>query len=80
MNIPAIQIPADSAAPDLIGGLADTLHAAGHGAAHGGGENGPVDFTELLHHVQDARELDTPFGILHLPQFPPIHAAGLTID
>jgi F-type H+-transporting ATPase subunit a len=81
MNIPAIQISGDTLTSDTIHGAPDTLHAiVGHGAVAGGGEKGPVDFTELLHHVQDAKELDTPFGILHLPQFPPLHAAGLTID
>jgi F-type H+-transporting ATPase subunit a len=81
VNIPAIQISADTVGADTIHGVADTLHTiAEHGAAQGGGEKGPVDFTELLHHVQDAKELDTPFGILHLPQFPPFHIAGLSID
>jgi F-type H+-transporting ATPase subunit a len=71
----------DTAAADTIHGVADSLHAiARHGAAQGGGEQGPVDFTELLHHVQDAKELDTPFGILHLPQFQPFHVAGIAID
>ncbi len=69
--IPPIGIPADTAQA-----AADTLRAA----AQGGGEKGPVDFTELLHHVQDARVLDTPFGRVDLPQFPPLHVAGMAID
>ena len=53
---------------------ADSLHAAG---AHGAGGN---LFAELLHHLQDAHTLETPFGYVALPQFPPISVAGLTID
>jgi F-type H+-transporting ATPase subunit a len=51
--------------------VADSAHAA-----HGG-EN---LFVELLHHTQDSRELDTPFGAIHLPHFEPFQVAGLTID
>jgi F-type H+-transporting ATPase subunit a len=66
---------------DTLHAVADTLHAmAEQGAAHGGGESGPVDFTELLHHVQDAKVLETPFGKLELPQFPPFHIAGIPVD
>jgi F-type H+-transporting ATPase subunit a len=61
----------DSAAPH---GAADTLHAA---AGHGEGNL----FTSLISHVYDAHELDLPFlGHVHLPEFPPLHLAGLTID
>jgi F-type H+-transporting ATPase subunit a len=78
VNVPFIQGAADTAH-----GAADTLRAGAEalGAAAGhGGEKGPVDFTELLHHVQDARVLDTPFGRVDLPQFPPLHLAGMSID
>lgn len=74
MNIPAIQIPA---AADTMHAVADTLHAV---AGPGGGEKGPVDFNELLEHVLDAKVLDTPFGKIPLPQFPPLHVAGMSID
>jgi F-type H+-transporting ATPase subunit a len=37
-------------------------------------------FTELLHHTQDSRQLDLPFAHIALPQFPPVHVAGVTID
>jgi F-type H+-transporting ATPase subunit a len=54
---------------------ADTLHAAGEHAA------GSVDFKELLAHVHDSHELELPFlGHVHLPQFPPVEIAGLTVD
>lgn len=58
---------------------ADTLHAGAHGAAadaHGGGNV----FAELLHHLNDAPKLETPFGYVYLPQFPPVHIGGLTLD
>ena len=81
MNIPAPQVSADAAhaAGDTLRTVADTLHAiAEHGAEHG--EKGPVNFTELLEHVQDAKVLDTPFGKVALPQFPPFHVGGMSID
>lgn len=82
MNLPVVQISADTALPagETIRAVTDTLlGAAENGAARGGG-GGPVDFTELLHHVQDARVLDTPFGRVVLPQFPPLHVAGMAVD
>ena len=60
----------------LLQAPADSLHAAAQAAE--GGTGGL--FNELLHHVQDARELETPFGVVDLPQFPPVHVAGLSID
>jgi F-type H+-transporting ATPase subunit a len=37
-------------------------------------------FAELLHHVQDSRELEIPFGHITLPQFDPVTIAGFTLD
>jgi len=35
----------------------------------------------IIHHVSDSREIDLqPLTTIHLPQFPPIHVLGLTID
>ena len=50
---------------------ADTAHAG-----HGGGNL----FVTLLHHVQDAPTLDTPFGAIHLPHFTPFTVAGISFD
>ncbi len=58
-------------------GAADTLHAAG---AHAGGPGEGNLFSELLHHLQDSHVLETPFGHIDLPVFPPIHVGGMTID
>jgi F-type H+-transporting ATPase subunit a len=61
--------------------IADTVRAvAEHGAAAHGAEKGGVDFGELLHHVQDSRHLELPFVSIHLPEFPPVHIAGMAID
>jgi|WetSurMetagenome_2_1015567.scaffolds.fasta_scaffold128894_2 F-type H+-transporting ATPase subunit a len=61
--------------------VADTVKAVvEHGAATHGAEKGGVDFAELLHHVQDSRHLELPFVSIHLPEFPPVHIAGMTID
>lgn len=57
--------------------FADTLRV---GAEQGVAHPGTDTFGELLHHVQDAHELETPFGILELPHFAPIRLAGLTLD
>ena len=59
--------------------VADTLHAGAHGAAageHGGGNI----FAELLHHLNDAPRIETPFGYIPLPQFPPVQIGGVALD
>jgi F-type H+-transporting ATPase subunit a len=57
--------------------LPDTLRA---GEAAGGSHGEENLFAELLHHVQDSRELETPFGHVHLPEFPPVEVLGITVD
>jgi len=65
--------------------IADTTHAAQavadtlEAGAHGGHRGGNI-FAELLHHLSDAPKLETPFGYIPLPQFPPVHIGGLTLD
>jgi F-type H+-transporting ATPase subunit a len=62
--------------------VADSLHQGADSlssAAHGG-ENGGNVFAELLHHVQDSREIEIPFGHVSLPQFDPVTLAGITLD
>lgn len=55
----------------------DTLHAG----ASQGGEHGGNMFTQLLHHVQDAHELELPLlGHVELPHFPPVEIAGVMVD
>ncbi len=51
---------------------ADTLQHA----EHGGGNI----FASLLHHVQDAPEIDTPFGTIHLPHLPSFTVGDITFD
>jgi F-type H+-transporting ATPase subunit a len=61
---------------------ADSLHGGAHAAAagaHGAHGDGNM-FAELLHHLNDAPKLETPFGYVPLPQFPPVEIAGMTID
>jgi len=59
-------------------GAADTLRSA---AAHGGGQGGGNLFVELLHHVQDSRQLDIPLlGHIDLPHFSPVKLVGISID
>lgn len=43
--------------------------------------DGPFDIKEMiLHHLADSHEWETPFGVLHLPQFDPVHLGPLTMD
>lgn len=59
--------------------VADTLAAAAaHGGGHGEGEGNL--FVELLHHMNDAREMEFPGGHIELPHFAPIQIGGMTID
>lgn len=34
----------------------------------------------ILHHLVDSRSWETPFGEVHLPQFPPVHLGPITLD
>ncbi len=69
-----------------ISSLTDTLKisvqnsANSHISAAEHGEKSGNLFAELLHHVQDSRELEIPFGHLELPHFPPINIFGIDID
>ncbi len=57
----------------------DTLRHVATAAEHGVGEENV--FTQLLHHLLDSREIEfQPFAHFSLPQFPPVHIFGLTID
>lgn len=52
--------------------------AAVRAAQEGGGA---FDITSMiLHHLADSKELELPFGVIHLPQFPPIHLGPVTLD
>jgi F-type H+-transporting ATPase subunit a len=43
--------------------------------------DGPFDITEMiLHHLADSPYWETPFGVLHLPQFEPVQLGPLTLD
>lgn len=64
--------------PDSSQSVADTTQASLSHVSGGHGEE--FDFAELLNHIKDGPDLETPFGHLHLPQFPPIEIAGLSID
>jgi F-type H+-transporting ATPase subunit a len=42
---------------------------------------GAFDIKEMiLHHLADSHEWETPFGVVHLPQFDPVHLGPLTLD
>jgi F-type H+-transporting ATPase subunit a len=59
----------------MIGNLFGMLSAA---AAETSGE---FDISEMiLHHLADSKEWETPFGVVQLPQFAPVHLGPLTLD
>ncbi len=35
---------------------------------------------DISHHIGNAHEIETPFGVVHLPQWEPIHIGGLALD
>jgi F-type H+-transporting ATPase subunit a len=65
----------------LLGGalpVAAQDHAAqDHAGAQGAGGSNQID---IMHHIGNSHELETPFGLVHLPQWEPIHFGGLAID
>ena len=66
---------------DSVHAALDTLRAGALHETPGGAEHPSGNmFAELLHHLQDSRELEVPFGHIALPQFPPLEIGGLTVD
>jgi F-type H+-transporting ATPase subunit a len=69
-------------------GARGTLAAQEHGATAGVARDAaaaaqretPGNQIDIMHHLGDSHELETPFGVLHLPQWEPIHLGGLAID
>ncbi|HET7424153.1 MAG TPA: F0F1 ATP synthase subunit A, partial [Gemmatimonadales bacterium] len=41
---------------------------------------GPSNQIDIPHHIANSHEVETPFGVWHLPRWEPIHLGGLTID
>ena len=35
---------------------------------------------DIPHHIANSHEVETPFGVWHLPRWEPIHLGGLSID
>jgi F-type H+-transporting ATPase subunit a len=38
------------------------------------------DQIDIVHHIGNSHELETPFGLVHLPRWEPIHIGGITLD
>ena len=72
------------AALGAVGGLAAQEHGATAGAARdeaAASQHGaPSNQIDIMHHLADSHELETPFGLVHLPRWEPIHLGGLAID
>jgi F-type H+-transporting ATPase subunit a len=44
-------------------------------------EGGEFDIPSMImHHLADSHEWESPFGVIHLPQFAPVHIGPLTVD
>jgi F-type H+-transporting ATPase subunit a len=54
------------------------LAAQEHGAT--AQPQAPSNQIDIMHHLGDSHELETPFGVIHLPQWEPIHIGGLALD
>ncbi|MBI2619377.1 MAG: F0F1 ATP synthase subunit A [Ignavibacteriales bacterium] len=64
--------------PSIPPSSADSLQAA---AIHpGNGHGDEFDFTHLLEHMHDSRELEFPWGRWEIPAFPPVQIGELTLD
>ena len=61
-----------------VAGVADTSSAAAAQAAAQHGEK--FEFSHLLDHMHNSRQLEFPGGHIELPQFAPIHIGSLTFD
>jgi F-type H+-transporting ATPase subunit a len=58
-------------------GTAETAHGAAAPESQHEASSSEIDIT---HHIANSREIETPFGVVHLPRWEPIHVAGITID
>jgi F-type H+-transporting ATPase subunit a len=65
------------------------LAAQEHGGASGAARveaaaapqhEAPSNQIDIMHHLGDSHELETPFGLIHLPRWEPIHLGGIAID
>jgi F-type H+-transporting ATPase subunit a len=54
--------------------------AAREGVAPGSQQGASENRIDIMHHIGDSHEVDTPFGWLELPRWAPIRVGGLTID
>jgi F-type H+-transporting ATPase subunit a len=43
-------------------------------------EQGASNQIDIPHHIANSHEVETPFGVWHLPRWEPIHIGGLAID
>src|SRR3954471_19960701 len=61
--------------------LAATLVSASAGLVPGRAMAQAADNQiDIPHHIANSRQVETPFGVWHLPRWEPIHVGGLTID
>jgi F-type H+-transporting ATPase subunit a len=43
-------------------------------------EQGASNQIDIPHHIANSHEVETPFGVWHLPRWEPVHLGGLSID
>src|SRR3954470_13429864 len=61
--------------------LAATLVSASAGLVPGRAMAQAADNQiDIPHHIANSRQVETPFGVWHLPRWEPIHVGGLTLD
>jgi F-type H+-transporting ATPase subunit a len=73
-----------AAAPGAGGTLAAQEHGTTDVAKDAVAPSSQHEATEnqidIVHHIGNAHEIETPFGVVHLPRWEPIHIGGLAID
>ncbi len=62
-------------------GTSRETEVTGH-AVPGAGEeaHGPSDQIDITHHIGNSNEIETPFGVIHLPQWEPIRIGNIALD
>lgn len=69
----------------LFGAMPLSAAAQKHGtgpeaAAPAGPHEAATNQIDIIHHIGNSHEIETPFGVVHLPRWEPIEIGGLAID
>jgi F-type H+-transporting ATPase subunit a len=57
-----------------------TADVAGEAVAPASQHEASSNQIDIVHHIGNSHELETPFGLVHLPRWEPIHLGGISLD